>query len=133
MTKKEIISELEELLSKNIEFEDTFVKSFNNAAFRKKLKNGQTVKDYIRTERKSLKRLLEHIKTAGKTEKRASGASIARNALQKKTKDKVQNAINGLIFENKPITPYQVSKYAQISYNTAKKYLNEMKTSPERQ
>ena len=50
----------------------------------------------------------------------------AREALQEQTKEKVQNAINLLQMEQKEITPYAVAKTANISYNTAKKYLKQI-------
>lgn len=39
-----------------------------------------------------------------------------------KSKEKIQNAINLLKLEGKKITPYEIAKAANISYNTAKKY-----------
>jgi len=41
----------------------------------------------------------------------------------RRVKEKIDNAINLLRLQGKEITPYQVAKEAQISYNTAKKYL----------
>jgi response regulator of citrate/malate metabolism len=52
----------------------------------------------------------------------------AREALQEQTKKKVENAINLLRMEQKEITPYAVAKTANISYNTAKKYLKQFNT-----
>jgi len=40
-----------------------------------------------------------------------------------KTKEKIQNAINLLRLQGKPINPYQVAKLGGVSYNTARKYL----------
>ena len=40
-----------------------------------------------------------------------------------RTKEKVINAVNLLRLQGEEITPYKVAKTAQISYNTAKKYL----------
>jgi len=54
------------------------------------------------------------------------GAIKAREALQEQTKEKIQNAINLLKFENKKITAYSIAKTANISYNTAKKYLSKI-------
>ena len=51
----------------------------------------------------------------------------AKNALKVKvtrTKEKVQNAINLLRLQNKPINAYQITKLSGVSYNTARKYLN---------
>ena len=44
-----------------------------------------------------------------------------------KTKEKIQNAINLLRLQNKPINPYQISKLSGVSYNTARKYFKELK------
>ena len=55
-------------------------------------------------------------------------ANKAREALQEQTKKKVENAINLLRMEQKEITPYAVAKTANISYNTAKKYLKQFNT-----
>jgi Fic family protein len=49
-----------------------------------------------------------------------------KNALKVKvhqTKEKIQNAINLLRLQGKPINAYQVSKLSGVAYNTAKKYL----------
>ena len=54
----------------------------------------------------------------------------AKNALEIKvtrTKEKVQNAINLLRLQNKPINAYQITKLSGVSYNTARKYLNNQK------
>jgi len=42
-----------------------------------------------------------------------------------KTKEKIQNAINLLRLQGKPINPYQVAKLSGVAYNTARKYLKE--------
>jgi type III secretory pathway lipoprotein EscJ len=50
----------------------------------------------------------------------------AREALKvkvSKTKEKIQNAINLLRLQGKPINPYQIAKLSGVAYNTAKKYL----------
>ena len=39
-----------------------------------------------------------------------------------KTKEKIQNAINLLRLQGKPINPYQVAKLSGVAYNTARKY-----------
>jgi len=50
-------------------------------------------------------------------------ARHAREALQAKTRKKIQNTINLLIMQGEKITAYKVAKEAGVSYNTAKKYL----------
>ena len=57
--------------------------------------------------------------------KRKEAAAIARDARSAKVKEKIQNAINWLRMEDREITPYAVAKTANISYNTARKYLDE--------
>jgi type III secretory pathway lipoprotein EscJ len=50
----------------------------------------------------------------------------AREALKikvSKTKEKIQNAINLLRLQGKPINAYQVAKLSGVAYNTAKKYV----------
>jgi len=50
----------------------------------------------------------------------------AKNALKvkvTKTKEKIQNAINLLRLQGKPINSYQVAKLSGVAYNTARKYL----------
>jgi len=54
----------------------------------------------------------------------------AKNALKvkvTKTKSKIQNAINLLRLQGKPINPYQVAKLSGVAYNTARKYLKDIK------
>ena len=46
----------------------------------------------------------------------------ATNARTQKAKEKIENAINILRMENRPITIYSVSKESGVSYNTASKY-----------
>ena len=47
----------------------------------------------------------------------------ARKAKTSKVKEKIQNAINLLRLQGKPINAYQVSKMSGVAYNTARKYL----------
>jgi Fic family protein len=44
-----------------------------------------------------------------------------------KTKEKIQNAVNLLKLQGKPINAYQVAKLSGVAYNTAKKYLKGLK------
>ena len=53
----------------------------------------------------------------------------AQNACKAKisqTKEKIQNAINLLRLQGKPINPYQVAKMSGVSYNTARKYFKDI-------
>ena len=43
-----------------------------------------------------------------------------------KTKEKIQNAINLLRLQGKPINAYQVSKLSGVAYNTARKYVKDI-------
>ena len=54
--------------------------------------------------------------------KKQKAMMTATNARTEKAKRKIENAINILRMENKPITIYSVSKKAGVSYNTASKY-----------
>ena len=56
------------------------------------------------------KRNLENTKKATKTKKL-------------KAREKVQNAVNLLRLQGEEVNPYRVAKIANISYNTARKYL----------
>ena len=47
----------------------------------------------------------------------------ARKAKTSKVKEKIQNAINLLRLQDKPINAYQVSKMSGVAYNTARKYI----------
>ena len=55
--------------------------------------------------------------------KKVESAKKATAIRVKRTKEKIDNAVNLLRFQGKEITPYAVAKEAEISYNTAKKYL----------
>jgi len=71
----------------------------------------------------ALQTLAKYGYTPPPSEKKLESAKRAREALQARTKEKIENAINLLKLEGKEITPYAVAKVAKISYNTAKKYL----------
>jgi len=58
--------------------------------------------------------------------KKKTATGKANEAKISKSKAKVENAINLLRMEGKEITPYAVGKTANISYNTAKKYLDQI-------
>ncbi len=47
----------------------------------------------------------------------------ARAVKTTKTKEKIQNAINLLRLQGKPINAYQIAKLSGVSYNTARKYV----------
>ena len=57
------------------------------------------------------------------SKKKVESAKRASKIKADKAKEKVINAVNLLRLQGEEITPYKVAKTAQISYNTAKKYL----------
>jgi len=57
------------------------------------------------------------------SEKKQNAAKEALKVKVTKTKEKIQNAINLLRLQGKPINPYQVAKLSGVAYNTARKYL----------
>jgi len=105
MSKKELITELKSIYDYMSQDIESYAYSFG----------------YVRSK---IETLLEKVEDLGKSEGRQDGIAKARTARTQKTKEKVQNAINLLRIEGKEITPYQIAKVANISYNTAKKYLD---------
>ena len=63
------------------------------------------------------------------SEKKQNSAKEALKIKVTKTKEKIQNAINLLRLQGKPINPYQVAKLSGVAYNTARKYLKESNIS----
>jgi Fic family protein len=63
------------------------------------------------------------------SKKKVESAKRASKIKADRTKEKVINAVNLLRLQGDEITPYKVAKIAGISYNTAKKYLNDKKLS----
>jgi len=57
------------------------------------------------------------------SKKKIESAKRASKIKADRTKEKVINAVNLLRLQGEEITPYKVAKTANISYNTAKKYL----------
>jgi len=57
------------------------------------------------------------------SQKKQDTAKAALKVKMTKTKEKIQNAINLLRLQNKPVNPYQISKLSGVAYNTARKYL----------
>ncbi len=60
--------------------------------------------------------------TKSKVINRLKNPEKARAVKTTKTKEKIQNAINLLRLQGKPINPYQIAKLSGVSYNTARKY-----------
>jgi len=63
------------------------------------------------------------------SKKKVESAKRASQIKANKAKEKVINAVNLLRLQGEEITPYKVAKTAGISYNTAKKYLNQKNIS----
>jgi len=71
------------------------------------------------------KSILQQIDKEIQKPKSSKKQEAIKKALTKKqeiARKKIENAINILLIENKKITIYSVSKKANVSYNTAKKY-----------
>ena len=63
------------------------------------------------------------------SKKKVESAKRASQIKANKAKEKVINAVNLLKLQGEEITAYKVAKMAGISYNTAKKYLNQKNIS----
>jgi len=57
------------------------------------------------------------------SQKKQDTARAALKVKVTKTKEKIQNAINLLRLQGKPINAYQVAKLSGVAYNTARKYV----------
>ena len=73
----------------------------------------------------ALQTLAKYGYTPPPSAKKQESAKRARAILQARTKEKIQNAVNILRMQGEEITPYKVAKTAGISYNTARKYLEQ--------
>jgi response regulator of citrate/malate metabolism len=73
-----------------------------------------------------LPNLSQKLKLIKKSPKKTLSSQKATEFRTKTVKRKIQNAINILKFEDKPITAYSVAKTADIAYVTAKKYLQQI-------
>ena len=56
---------------------------------------------------------------------KVDNANKATKAKQNQAKEKVKNAINLLRLQGEKVNPYRVAKIANISYNTARKYIKQ--------
>ena len=70
-------------------------------------------------------RIIEKLKAFKMIKRGMKGVAAmnAREALMMKTRDKVKFAMEAMEKEGEKITAYKVAKRAKVSYNTAKKYL----------
>ena len=86
------------------------------------LEKRKAKKDVINNFIKSKEDYLERTKTKRTATKKATEEKI------KRVREKIDNAIQILKFMQKDITIYQVAKEAGISFNTAKKYQDYIKS-----
>ena len=124
-TKKEIIEILERQLERDLEEDRKYRDEWGDDYYKplKQYGTDLSMYDMIQRNINRTKVLLNELKGLGVSQGRKEGINKAREARTAKTKEKVQNAINLLRIEGKEITAYQVAKVADISFNTAKKYL----------
>jgi len=89
-------------------------------------KNDKYENYYLQLESfKSLNEMIEKPKEIKYSGARANALAVATKARTKKAKEKIENAINILRIECKPITHYSISSVAKVSYNTVKKYISD--------
>lgn len=69
----------------------------------------------------------EGLKIIEKTPAKSRAAKTATAARQKKTREKIQNALNILRLEGKEPTAFRVSKISGVAFATAQKYLDRLK------
>ena len=70
-----------------------------------------------------LYRKLYYAKPHSVSEKKQQATQNATKVRSDKAKDKINNAINLLQFENKPITHYSIAQTSGVSFNTVKKHI----------
>jgi len=78
-----------------------------------------------------LQQMIDDLKSSDRTPAKAAAIEKATAARIERTRHKVANAIHLLQLEGKEITPWRVSRVADIGFTTAKKYLEEMLPAPE--
>ena len=72
--------------------------------------------------REALENLLENAEVI-ENKRNLENTKKATEIKKLKAKEKVQNAVNLLRLQGEEVNPYRVAKIANISYNTARKYL----------
>jgi len=75
------------------------------------------------------KQILQNAKKIITTRGKKEAAKKAANSRKEKAKEKIQNAINLLRLENKPITAYQISKVSGVHFQTVQKHLKDIDIS----
>ena len=73
--------------------------------------------------REALENLLKNAEVI-ENKKKAENTKKATETKKLKAKEKVQNAVNLLRLQGEEVNAYKISKIANISYNTARKYLS---------
>ena len=102
-------------------------KEFYNEIKKKIIEIGNHIDHKNKTGRKIIDECIVLIAKAEEKEKttnRKQGAYKATETRIKRAKEKIKNAIKQLKEKEQNITAYKVAKEAKISYNTAKKYIN---------
>jgi len=74
--------------------------------------------------REALENLLENAEVI-ENKRNLENTKKATETKKLKAKEKVQNAINLLRLQGEEVNPYRVAKIANISYNTARKYIKQ--------
>jgi len=119
MNKKEMIEILERQIERTQAWEQRMIEEYGRDSISDDLLSmGKRNIEY-------LQQLIEDLRESGKTERRKGAAAKATEARSKKAREAVYNARRLLLMQGDTPTPYKVAKTAQISYQTAKKYLSE--------
>ena len=90
-----------------------------NIEISKKLQSNETLPEDLQNAIAVLER---YGKKIGSSEAQKKAAAKATATREQKAKEKIENAINLLRFENKNISEYAVAKKSGCSINTVKKY-----------
>jgi len=136
---------MEVKLNKEIDYldrVDTGNKAFNNVSYRLDLsaeemtaminlfqKLAQMPNSKVSREVKYLignKQILQSVKKIITTSSKKNAAKKAANSRREKAREKIQNAINLLRMENKPITTYSISKVSGVHFQTVQRHLKDI-------
>jgi len=139
---------MEVKLNKEIDYldrVDTGNKAFNDVSFRLDLttnemtalinlfqKLAQMPNSKVSKEVKYLienKQILQSVKKIITTSSKKNAAKKAANSRREKAREKIQNAINLLRMENKPITTYSISKVSGVHFQTVQRHLADIDLS----
>jgi len=136
---------MEVKLNKEIDYldrVDTGNKAFNDVSFRLDLtanemtalinlfqKLAQMPNSKVSKEVKYLienKQILQSVKKIITTSSKKNAAKKAANSRREKAREKIQNAINILRLEGKPITAYSISKVSGVHFQTVQRHLKDI-------